>query len=67
MSVDISPDGSTVVFDLLGDIYTVPIGGGAATRISDGMAWDAMPAYSPDGARRSSSCPIVAARRTCGP
>ncbi|NKB87667.1 MAG: amidohydrolase family protein [Acidobacteria bacterium] len=49
MSVDVSPDGSTVVFDLLGDLYTVPLDGGAATRITDGLAWDAMPAYSPDG------------------
>jgi len=49
MSVDVSPDGSTVVFDLLGDLYTVPIAGGTAIRITDGVAWDAMPAYSPDG------------------
>src|SRR5918999_292729 len=41
MSLDVSPDGRTVVFDLVGDIYTVPIGGGKATRITDGMAMDA--------------------------
>src|SRR5688572_25568464 len=28
MSLDVSPDGRTIVFDLVGDIYTVPIGGG---------------------------------------
>ena len=50
MSVDVSPDGGTVLFDLLGDLYTVPLGGGTATRITEGMGWDAMPAYSPDGA-----------------
>src|SRR5262249_43504638 len=33
MSVDVSPDGSTILFDLLGDLYTVPIAGGKATRI----------------------------------
>ena len=32
MSVDVSPDGTTLVFDLLGDIYTVPVAGGKATR-----------------------------------
>jgi len=49
MSVDVAPNGSTLVFDLLGDIYTLPIEGGKATRISGGQAFDAMPAYSPDG------------------
>lgn len=49
MSVDVSPDGGTVVFDLLGDLYTVPLAGGTATRVTEGMAWDSMPRYSPDG------------------
>ncbi|HXF95088.1 MAG TPA: hypothetical protein VNI61_03185, partial [Gemmatimonadales bacterium] len=49
MSLDVSPDGKTIVFDLLGDLYTVPIGGGKATRITDGMAFDAQPRFSPDG------------------
>ena len=49
LSLDVSADGSTVVFDLLGDLYTVPIAGGEATRITDGMAFDSMPSYSPDG------------------
>ena len=30
MSVDVSPDGKTIAFDLLGDIYTIPINGGKA-------------------------------------
>jgi len=50
ISLDVSPDGSTIVFDLLGDLYTVPIGGGSATRITSGMAYDVQPRYSPDGA-----------------
>ena len=50
MSLDVSPDGSMIVFDLLGDLYTLPIEGGQATRITEGMAFDAQPAYSPDGA-----------------
>src|SRR5262245_60677857 len=49
MSVDVSPDGSTIVFDLLGDIYTVPMSGGKATRILGGNSIDAQPRYSPDG------------------
>lgn len=49
ISVDISPDGKTIVFDLLGDLYTMPFGGGKATRITDGMAYDTHPRYSPDG------------------
>lgn len=50
ISLDVSPDGSTIVFDLLGDLYTVPIGGGSATRLTSGMAYDVQPRYSPDGA-----------------
>jgi len=49
MSLDVSPDGRTIVFDLLGDVYTLPIAGGKATRITDGMAFDAQPRFSPDG------------------
>lgn len=49
MSLDVSPDGQTIVFDLLGDLYTLPIAGGAATRITSGLAFDHMPRWSPDG------------------
>jgi Tol biopolymer transport system component len=49
MSVDVSPDGRTLVFDLLGDLYTLPITGGKATRITSGQGFDAMPAFAPDG------------------
>ena len=31
MSVDVSPDGQSIAFDLLGDIYVLPIAGGAQT------------------------------------
>src|SRR5687768_11604635 len=51
MNVDVSPDGSTIVFDLLGDIYTMPIGGGRATLMLGGPAYETMPRYSPDGRR----------------
>jgi Tol biopolymer transport system component/imidazolonepropionase-like amidohydrolase len=49
MSVDISPDGKTLVFDLLGDIYSMPVTGGQATALSTGPAYDDHPRFSPDG------------------
>ena len=49
ISLDVSPDGKTIVFDLLGDLYTLPIEGGKATRLTQGMAFDAQPRFSPDG------------------
>ncbi len=51
MSVDVSPDGQRIVFDLLGDLYALPIAGGGATRLTSGMAHDAQPRWSPDGQR----------------
>ena len=51
MDVDVSPDGQRIAFSLLGDIYTMPIGGGAPTRIAEGLAWDVQPRFSPDGRR----------------
>ena len=52
-NLDISPDGKEIVFDLLGDIYTMPITGGKAKCISSGLAWEAQPRYSPDGKKIS--------------
>jgi Tol biopolymer transport system component len=49
MSLSVSPDGRTVLFDLLGDLYTVPIAGGKATRILGGNSMDVHPRFSPDG------------------
>ena len=49
MSLDVHPDGSKLLFDLLGDIYELPIQGGKATRITEGLAFDSHPKYSPDG------------------
>jgi len=51
ISLDVTPDGRTIVFELLGDLYTVPIGGGDAARITDGLPFDTQPRVSPDGAR----------------
>jgi imidazolonepropionase-like amidohydrolase/Tol biopolymer transport system component len=49
MSLDISPDGNQVVFDLLGDVFILPIEGGEARALTRGMAWDMQPKFSPDG------------------
>jgi Tol biopolymer transport system component len=49
ISLDVSPDGKTILFELLGDLYTVAIAGGEAKRITDGMPFDSQPRYSPDG------------------
>lgn len=49
ISLDITPDGRTIVFDLLGDLYTMPATGGKATPLTRGMAFDAQPRVSPDG------------------
>lgn len=49
MSIDVSPDGTTVLFDVMGDIYSIPFSGGKATRLTNGAAWDVQPSYSPDG------------------
>jgi len=49
MNVDVSPNGKTIVFDLLGDIYTMPISGGEATALMTDIAWQMQPRFSPDG------------------
>ena len=51
MSVDVSPDGSTLVFDLLGDLYTLPIAGGEAKALTHSVAWEMQARFSPDGKR----------------
>ncbi len=49
MSVDVSPDGKSLAFDMLGDLFMMPISGGKAERITTGMAFDTRPKFSPDG------------------
>ena len=51
ISLDVSPDGETIVFDYLGDLFTIPMAGGMATQLTTGMAFDAQPRFSPDGSR----------------
>jgi Tol biopolymer transport system component/imidazolonepropionase-like amidohydrolase len=49
LALDVHPDGSRVVFSLLGDLYLLPVGGGTAKRITSGAAYDVQPRFSPDG------------------
>jgi imidazolonepropionase-like amidohydrolase/Tol biopolymer transport system component len=49
MSVDVSPDGKQIVFDLLGDLYLLPIGGGEAKALTHSIAWEMQARFSPDG------------------
>ncbi|WP_103664522.1 amidohydrolase family protein [Gracilimonas amylolytica] len=51
MNLDVSPDGSQIVFDLLGDIYLLPIEGGEATLLRGGHAYEIQPRFSPDGSQ----------------
>ena len=49
MNLDVSPDGKQVVFDLLGDIYIMPISGGKAKALRTGLPFEIQPRFSPDG------------------
>ena len=49
MNIDVSPDGKTLVFDLLGDLYTMPITGGTAKALTHDIGWQMQPRFSPDG------------------
>lgn len=49
MSVDVNPDGKTLVFDLMGDLYILPVSGGTAEALTHGLAYEVHPRFSPDG------------------
>ncbi len=51
LSLDLSPDGSTLVLEVLGDLYLLDAAGGKARPLTRGMAFDSQPRYSPDGER----------------
>lgn len=51
MSLDVSPDGKTIAFDFMGDIFTMPITGGKPVQFTKGMAFDSHPKFSPDGTK----------------
>lgn len=45
----ISPAGDRIAFTYRGDIYTVPVAGGAATRLTSQPTYETSPIWSPDG------------------
>jgi imidazolonepropionase-like amidohydrolase/Tol biopolymer transport system component len=49
MNLDVSPDGKEIVFDMLGDIYSMPVTGGEAKLLQGGLPFEVQPRYSPDG------------------
>ncbi|MEO8778972.1 MAG: amidohydrolase family protein [Rhodanobacter sp.] len=49
VSLDVSPDGRSIVFELLGDLYQVDMRGGVAKAITHGLPFDSQPRFSPDG------------------
>ena len=51
MNLDVSPDGKMIAFDMLGDIYTLPIEGGKAKAIRTGIPFEIQPRFSPDGTK----------------
>lgn len=53
ISLDVSPDGKKIVFDLLGDIYMMPMEGGSATLLLGGPAYEVQPRFSPNGKKIS--------------
>ncbi len=53
MNLDVSPDGQEIVFDLLGDIYIMPVSGGKATLLAGGLPYEVQPRFSPDGSKVS--------------
>jgi Tol biopolymer transport system component len=51
MSLDAAPDGRSIAFELLGDVYTLPMSGGQAVPLLTGSAWQSQPRFSPNGQR----------------
>ena len=54
ISVDVHPSGKEIVFDLLGDLYVMPISGAdgeerSSEKLTSGIAWDFQPRFSHDG------------------
>ncbi|MCC9138437.1 amidohydrolase family protein [Pontibacter silvestris] len=51
MAIDLSPDKKTIVMDLQGTIWAMPVGGGDAKALTDALGDSRQPAWSPDGSR----------------
>ena len=53
MNLDVSSDGRHIVFDLLGNIYIMPVDSGKATPLRESLAYEIQPRFSPDGSKIS--------------
>jgi len=49
LSLDVSPDGRSLVLEIAGDLYTLPIEGGEARAVLTGPPFESQPRFSPDG------------------
>jgi Tol biopolymer transport system component len=49
LSLDVSPHGQSIIFDLAGHLYVLPAAGGEAKAITSGLSFDSQPRFSPDG------------------
>jgi len=49
LSLDLTSDGRSIVFDMLGDLYVMPVSGGRARAITTGLGFDTQPTVSPHG------------------
>jgi len=49
LSLDVSPDGKTLIFELVGDLYSMPFSGGESRKLTSGMGFNSQPRFSPDG------------------
>ncbi|MEM9103335.1 MAG: amidohydrolase family protein [Pseudomonadota bacterium] len=51
LNLSVHPSGKRIVFDMLGDLYELPINGGLAKPLTQSLAWEMQPRYSPDGTK----------------
>lgn len=51
ISLDLTRDGRTIVFDMLGDLWRLPVTGGTAVQLTDTRAFESQPRVSPDGSQ----------------
>lgn len=51
ISLNIHPSGEKIVFDMMGNLFELPLDGGEAQQLTSGMGFDAQPVYSPDGTK----------------
>src|SRR5262245_35904210 len=49
--LSVAPDGRSIVFNLVGHLFRLPVSGGAATQLTFGPYYDSDPVFSPDGSR----------------